>query len=162
MRNLPNNSRNAGCTAQATSFALIHDRAALLEELALSARAHEDLRASLLAQHVRPDKLPQTGMLDTTVGRVLFNMALPRPLQFVDDVMDKKRLNDFVGLCYELMGSAVTAEVVDEIKRLGFTYATISGMTIAVSDIVVPDSKQTVLDETARASKRPSGSTAVG
>jgi len=129
--------------------ALIHDRAALLEELALSARAHEDLRASLLAQHVRPDKLPQTGMLDTTVGRVLFNMALPRPLQFVDDVMDKKRLNDFVGLCYELMGSAVTAEVVDEIKRLGFTYATISGMTIAVSDIVVPDSKQTVLDETA-------------
>ncbi len=129
--------------------ALIHDRAALLEELALSARAHEDLRASLLAQHVRPDKLPQTGMLDTTVGRVLFNMALPRPLQFVDDVMDKKRLNDFVGLCYELMGSAVTAEVVDEIKRMGFTYATISGMTIAVSDIVVPDSKQTVLDETA-------------
>jgi DNA-directed RNA polymerase subunit beta' len=84
---------------------------------------------------VRPDKQPQTGLLDTTVGRILFNNSLPRPLQFVNDVMDKKRLNDFVGICYELMGPAVTAEVVDEIKRMGFTYATISGMTIAVSDI---------------------------
>ena len=62
--------------------------------------------------------------------------------------MDKKRLNDFVGVCYELMGSEVTAEVVDEIKHLGFTYATVSGMTIAVSDITVPPSKQAILDET--------------
>ncbi len=53
-----------------------------------------------------------------------------------------------MGVCYELMGSAVTAEVVDEIKRLGFTYATISGMTIAVSDITVPASKQAVMDDT--------------
>ena len=76
-------------------------------------------------------------------------MSLPRPLQFTNDVMDKKKLNDFVGICYELMGPQVTSEVVDEIKRLGFTYATVSGMTIAVSDITVPDSKQKVLDETA-------------
>ncbi len=77
-------------------------------------------------------------------------MSLPRPLQFVNDVMDKKRLNDFVGVCYEFLGPEVTAEVVDEIKRLGFTYATVSGMTIAVSDITVPDAKQAVLDETTR------------
>ncbi len=129
--------------------ALIQERSVFLDEIALSSRGLEDLRASLLAKHVRPDKLPQTGMVETSVGRVLFNMSLPRPLQFVNEVMDKKRLNDFVGICYELMGPTVTAEVVDEIKRMGFTYATISGMTIAVSDIVVPDQKQTVLDETA-------------
>ena len=128
---------------------LIQQRSVFLDELALSSRGLEDLRASLLAKHVRPDKLPQTGMVETSVGRVLFNMSLPRPLQFVNEVMDKKRLNDFVGICYELMGPAVTAEVVDEIKRMGFTYATVSGMTIAVSDIVVPDQKQTVLDDTA-------------
>jgi DNA-directed RNA polymerase subunit beta' len=62
--------------------------------------------------------------------------------------MDKKKLNDFVGVCYELMGPLVTAEVVDEIKRLGFTYATVSGMTIAVSDITVPATKQAVMDDT--------------
>ena len=79
---------------------------------------------------------------------MIFNASLPRPLQFVNEVMDKKKLNDFVGVCYDLMGSEVTAEVVDEIKRLGFTYATVSGMTIAVSDITVPPSKQAVLDDT--------------
>jgi DNA-directed RNA polymerase subunit beta' len=108
------------------------------------------LRERLAACQVRPDKAPQTGLLETTVGRVLFNDALPPPLQFVNEVMDKKRLNDFVGVCYELMGPKVTAEVVDEIKRLGFTYATVSGATIAVSDIVVPETKQTVLEETTR------------
>ena len=129
---------------------LIEKRDVLMEEISLTPRGLEDLRAALLAQHVRPDKMPQTGMLSTTVGRVLFNMSLPKPLQFVNDVMDKKRLNDFVGICYELMGSTVTAEVVDEIKRMGFTYATVSGMTIAVSDITVPDQKQSVLDETSK------------
>jgi DNA-directed RNA polymerase subunit beta' len=126
---------------------LVNQRTRLTDELGLDVHQVEDLRTKLLAQHVRPGKLPQTGLLDTTVGRVLFNMSLPRPLQFVNDVMDKKRLNDFVGVCYELMGSDVTADVVDEIKRLGFTYATVSGMTIAVSDITVPDTKQVVLDE---------------
>ena len=130
--------------------ALLRDRKTMAEELGLSVRAMEDIRSKLLAQHVRPDKQPQTGMLETTVGRVLFNMSLPRPLQFINDVMDKKRLNDFVGITYELMGSEATAEVVDEIKRLGFTYATVSGMTIAVSDITVPDTKQAVLDQTTR------------
>ena len=95
-----------------------------------------------MAQQVQPDKTPQTGLIETTVGRVLFNASLPKPLQFVNDVMDKKKLNDFVGVCYELLGPDVTAEVVDEIKHLGFTYATVSGMTIAVSDITVPPSKQ--------------------
>ncbi len=128
--------------------ALLHDRKMLSETLGLSVRALEDIRSKLLAKHVRPDKEPQTGMLDTTVGRVLFNMSLPRPLQYANDVMDKKKLNDFVGIAYELMGSEATAQVVDEIKRLGFTYATVSGMTIAVSDITVPETKQAVLDQT--------------
>ena len=128
--------------------ALQNNRALLVEELAFSVRTLEDIRSRLLANHVRPDKLPQTGMIETTVGRILFNNSLPRPLQFVNDVMDKKRLSDFVGVCYELMGSKVTADVVDEIKRLGFTYATVSGMTIAVSDITVPASKQAVMEDT--------------
>ncbi len=129
--------------------ALQTDRKLLTDELNFGVRTIEDIRAALLRQHVRPDKMPQTGLIETSVGRVLFNMSLPRPLQFTNDVMDKKKLNDFVGVCYELMGSQTTSEVVDEIKRMGFTYATVSGMTIAVSDITVPDTKQKVLDDTA-------------
>ncbi len=126
----------------------LEDRQRLIQDMGLSVADVDSLRAILTAQQIRPDKLPQAGLVETTVGRVLFNMSLPRPLQFVNWVMDKKKLNDFVAMCYELMGSEVTAEVVDEIKRLGFTYATVSGMTIAVSDITVPPTKQGVLDET--------------
>ncbi len=126
---------------------LVTGRDVLTRELGFSLRTLDILRERLVRCKVRPDKLPQTGLLATTVGRVLFNMPLPKPLQFVNEVMDKKRLNDFVGLSYELMGSEVTAEVVDEIKHLGFTYATLSGMTIAVSDITVPPNKQQVLEE---------------
>jgi DNA-directed RNA polymerase subunit beta' len=128
---------------------LRQDRTRLAHELSFYPRAMDHLRSRLLQQRVQPDKLPQTGLLDTTVGRVVFNDSLPRPLQFVNDVMDKKKLNDFVGLCYGLMGPETTAEIVDEIKHLGFTYATFSGMTIAVSDITVPPTKQAVLEDTA-------------
>ncbi len=129
--------------------AILEDRQGFMNRLGLGARDMEGLRARLISQRVRPDKMPQTGELETTVGRVLFNLSLPKPLQFVNEVMDKKRLNDFVAICYELMGNEETAKVVDEIKYLGFTYATVSGMTIAVSDIAVPPTKQAVLEETA-------------
>ena len=139
----------------------LEDRQVLTQKLGFDAMLIETIRERLHAQRVLPDKMPQTGLFETTVGRVIFNASLPRPLQFVNEVMDKKKLNDFVGVCYDLMGPEVTAEVVDEIKHLGFTYATVSGMTIAVSDITVPPSKQAVLDETHSVWKRPSASTAV-
>jgi DNA-directed RNA polymerase subunit beta' len=123
-------------------------RTEFMHQYGLTGETLEAVRTALAEQRVPPDKAPQTGVLDTTVGRVLFNAALPRPLQFVNEVMDKKKLSEFVGVCYDLMGSDVTAEVVDQIKYLGFTYATISGMTIAVSDITVPPIKQAVLDQT--------------
>ena len=129
--------------------ALVNDRPMLTQELGLGGRALDEIREHLMAQQVRPDKLPQTGLLDTTVGRVLFNVPLPKPLQFANEIMDKKKLNDFIGVCYELLGSEATAEVADTIKHLGFTYATVSGMTIAVSDITVPPRKQAILEETA-------------
>jgi DNA-directed RNA polymerase subunit beta' len=129
--------------------ALVNDRAMLVQDLGLSGRALDEIREHLMQHKVRPDKAPQTGLLETTVGRVFFNVPLPKPLQFANEVMDKKKLNDFIGICYELLGSEATAEVADTIKHLGFTYATVSGMTIAVSDISVPASKQAILEETA-------------
>ncbi len=129
---------------------VVEDRVEMAQKLGLERDDIDVIREHLKAQRVQPDKKPQTGLVRTTVGRVIFNASLPRPLQFVNDIMDKKKLNDFVGVCYDLMGPDVTAEVVDEIKHLGFTYATVSGMTIAVSDITVPPSKQAVLDDTSQ------------
>jgi len=87
--------------------AMLNDRPAFMQQFGSQPTDVDELtRPGWSPSIVRPDKAPQTGLLDTSVGRVMFNLSLPKALQFVNDVMDKKRLNDFVGLCYELMGSA--------------------------------------------------------
>jgi DNA-directed RNA polymerase subunit beta' len=93
------------------------------------------------------DGRPRLQLLDTTVGRVLFNMILPPELRFVNEVLDKGKLNDLVARCYLWLGLDATTNLVDAIKNIGFEYATHSGTTIAVSDFVVPDEKQNILKE---------------
>ncbi len=94
-----------------------------------------------------PDGRPRVQLIDTTVGRALFNMILPSELRFVNDVLDKGKLNDLVARCYLWLGLEATTNLVDAIKNIGFEYATHSGTTIAVSDFVVPAEKQTILNE---------------
>ena len=81
----------------------------------------------------------------TTAGRIIFNRVLPEPLQFVNERLDKAGVNDLVQLCYRRMGQEVTAEVADQIKSIGFHYATRSGITIAVSDLEVPVEKTDII-----------------
>ena len=106
-----------------------------------------DLRATVhILYHNTEDGEPE--LLETTVGRMIFNTILPEPLRFKNYVMDKGTLREVVAECYQKMGEERTAELVDDIKRLGFTFATRSGMTIAVSDIIVPDDKPKILQDT--------------
>ncbi|HIQ06452.1 MAG TPA: DNA-directed RNA polymerase subunit beta', partial [Anaerolineae bacterium] len=110
--------------------------------------ALEEVKRALMARGIDPYETTLSGVLETTVGRVLFNMVLPEELRFVNAVMDKTQLNKVVAACYQRLGSEQTAETVDRIKSLGFQYATRSGMTIAVSDIRVPEEKQEILGRT--------------
>jgi DNA-directed RNA polymerase subunit beta' len=92
---------------------------------------------------------PRTGgeIIDTTVGRIIFNEVLPEELALRNDVLDKKDLKDLVTECYHKLGMERTAEMVDAIKNVGFHYATQSGMTIAINDLKVPAEKATLLEE---------------
>ncbi|NLY30399.1 MAG: DNA-directed RNA polymerase subunit beta' [Firmicutes bacterium] len=83
--------------------------------------------------------------VETTVGRVIFNEVLPEELDFYNGVVGSKELAQLVARLYRLFGSTRTAEVLDEIKRLGFHYATISGTTVALSDINSPPEKEELL-----------------
>ena len=87
-------------------------------------------------------------IIDTTVGRVIFNRIFPEELQFVNRVLDKGAIQDLVGEIYRLLGDEGTPEVVDDIKDIGFAYATRSGTTIAVSDITVPALKSEIIAST--------------
>ncbi len=92
-----------------------------------------------------PEDRTEDGFVETTVGRAIFNLHLPGPLRFVNDTMDKGKLQDLVAVCYDRLGMDSTAKLVDEIKSTGFHYATKSGTSIAVSDITVPPEKEVIL-----------------
>ncbi len=100
-------------------------------------------------------RIPGHGLVSTTMGRFIFNEALPEELkQYSTDgkelgkLMDKKELGKLIADCYRRFGNAQTADVLDKIKKLGFTYATRAGITIAVSDIKIPKQKKVIIAAT--------------
>lgn len=97
---------------------------------------------------------PQERIIRTTVGRIIFNRALPPEIWFINELLDRKGVDGVVARCYKHLGRQVTADTVDNIKDMGFKFATRSGITIAVSDIQVPDSKATILDRTSAEEER--------
>jgi len=94
------------------------------------------------------DGKPRRRLLETTVGRALFNRIVPAEMRFVNRVLDKGEVQRLVNQTYQVLGGDRQAEVVafvDDIKDIGFKYATRSGVSIAVSDIVVPAEKAEIL-----------------
>ncbi|HLE23735.1 MAG TPA: DNA-directed RNA polymerase subunit beta' [Anaerolineales bacterium] len=91
---------------------------------------------------------PGVRVIDTTVGRALFNSVLPPEMHFVNRVLDKGGMQELVGEVYHLLREEGTPTVVDAIKDIGFAYATRSGTTIAVSDIAVPPEKEGIIART--------------
>jgi DNA-directed RNA polymerase subunit beta' len=85
--------------------------------------------------------------IDTTVGRVIFNRILPEEIQFVNRSLDKGGLKDLMAELYEIGGEEITPDVADRIKDIGFTYATRSGYSIAVSDITIPPEKPEIIQQ---------------
>ncbi len=88
-------------------------------------------------------------LVRTTVGRVIFNEAFPRHWgeAYRNHTIDKSALKKLITECYRRHGNAETAEFLDAIKSLGFRYATQSGTTVSINDIVVPDEKYRILDK---------------
>jgi DNA-directed RNA polymerase subunit beta' len=75
------------------------------------------------------------GQINTTVGRILFNDALPPQLRFYNEIVDRASLRTLVSDCIRLLGNEGSAGVIDRLKQLGFNYATKSGVSIAMDDI---------------------------
>ncbi|NOX62511.1 MAG: DNA-directed RNA polymerase subunit beta' [Chloroflexi bacterium] len=104
---------------------------------------------SLAERSIIPGEETPSGLIDTTVGRVIFNYHLPPELRFNNEVLDKGALNRLIASCYKRLGPEATVEVADTIKEIGFRFATVSGTTIAISDIHVPPAKEEIITKTA-------------
>lgn len=99
-------------------------------------------------------------ILDSTVGRVIFNQPIPQDIGYVDRtnpdnmflleidfLCGKKQLGDIIDRCIRVHGTAATAEVLDKIKTQGYKYSTKSAITVAVVDAVIPPQKKAMLDD---------------
>lgn len=84
-------------------------------------------------------------IIETSAGRVIFNNALPEDMEFINEHVDKGKIGDIVAELHENYGNTKTAEALDNIKELGFNYATKSGITIAISDASIPEDKEEIL-----------------
>ena len=83
---------------------------------------------------------------NTTVGRIIFNSILPEGVEFVNDLINKKKLTQVVSNTYFIAGNFQTVIFLDQLKDLGFSMATVSGASIAISDVLIPDAKDVILE----------------
>ena len=122
-------------------------------ELSLQAKCH--IRLTRTWQGEEHQKV-----VETTIGRVIFNQAIPQDMGTkprktlddmfqleIDEVVGKKQLGRIVDDCYRTHGVTVTAQMLDDVKALGFKYSTRGALTVSVADIIVPPEKATILSD---------------
>ncbi len=119
------------------------------------------LQAKIRVRRTREiDDVKQSRLVETTVGRIIFNQPIPQDLGYVDRsdpeqrfafeisfLVDKKKLGQIIDRCIHVHGTSVTAEMLDRIKSQGYKYSTLSAITVAVSDAVIPPQKAHLLEE---------------
>ncbi len=102
----------------------------------------------------------RTKLVETTAGRIIFNNNIPQDLGFVDRedpektfdfeidfIVEKKQLGKIIDRCIRVHGTSTTADMLDKIKETGYKHSTLAAITVAVSDIEVPETKREMLAE---------------
>jgi DNA-directed RNA polymerase subunit beta' len=107
--------------------------------------AHIALQHGKVGLHAKVKCRIKGKMVDTTVGRLVFNSVVPEELGYFNETLDKKRLARLVGGAYRFLGKDRTADFLDKLKDLGFNYATVAGISIGIDDIVVPPEKREII-----------------
>jgi len=86
-------------------------------------------------------------MIETTVGRILFNKCVPEQVGYINELLSKKSLRDIIGNVIEICGVARTAQFLDDIKDLGYSMAFKGGLSFNLGDVIIPAEKETLVKE---------------
>ncbi len=124
-----------------------------LKEIELQAKIHVRMEKEI-------DGVMKSKIIETTVGRIIFNQAIPQDLGFVDrsdpehmfdleieDRVGKKELSKIVDKCFQLKGATATSQVLDKIKAQGYKYSTLGAITTSVFDMNLPEDKGVIVKE---------------
>ena len=118
-------------------------------------QAKDEKRGGEFLQHFIRMDIPGHGLVITTPGRVIFNYAIPEVLRYFHKrgdgreclgvVIDKKQMGKLVNNCFRKLGFKATGDLLDSIKALGFHYALVSGISIGINDVAVPENKNEII-----------------
>jgi DNA-directed RNA polymerase subunit beta' len=86
-------------------------------------------------------------LIETTTGRVLFNEIVPKELGFINELLNRKRLVQIIESAFRVCGNLRTAQFLDELKELGFRYATLGGLSVSIADVVIPKEKEEIINK---------------
>ncbi|MBI4235320.1 DNA-directed RNA polymerase subunit beta' [Candidatus Peregrinibacteria bacterium] len=109
---------------------------------------HVDLQAKIKARWTDDE------IKETTVGRLIFNSYIPEGLAFYNVNIGKKQLSQIVTDCFENFGEEKTSVLVDSLKDMGFKFATKSGISIAQEDMVIPNAKEKIIEDSSEVVKQ--------
>ena len=106
-----------------------------------------DLHAHIKVKtNVRVDGQLVHKLIDTTVGRVIFNQFVPHEVGFVNALLTKKNLREIIGDIIKITNVPKTAKFLDDIKQLGFRMAYSGGLSFSINDLIIPDIKEELLE----------------
>jgi len=101
--------------------------------------------------HARVKVRIDSQMIETTVGRIIFNQIVPKEMGFFNQLLIKKTFGGFIGQMFIKLGNKVTAKFLDDLKDIGFKYATAGGLSVSYADMVIPEEKENLI---AKANKK--------
>ncbi|MCE5313412.1 MAG: DNA-directed RNA polymerase subunit beta' [Armatimonadota bacterium] len=131
-------------------FGSVEEAMAVYANPASKSDIHEPIKVRLPKS---PDS-EETELREITFGRLMFNNILPPNMRYIDREIDKKMMAKLVNDCYEKNGHELTVKLLDDLKALGFQYATASGITISMTDMDIPSKRDDIVDRTQTAVAR--------
>ncbi len=99
----------------------------------------------VIGLHARIKVRIDGNLTETTVGRVIFNSIVPKEMGFFNQLLIKKTFGGFIGQMFIKMGNKVTAKFLDDLKDIGFRYATAGGLSISYTDMIIPEEKVSLI-----------------
>ncbi|WP_221583714.1 DNA-directed RNA polymerase subunit beta' [Microbacterium sp. G2-8] len=136
-----------GATGEGRIFGSVNEAQMAFEEGTLHLQAKAKIRQPGLEflEGDAPEGYDERGLVDASLGQMIFNDQLPKGYPFVREQADKTKLSQIVNKLAEEYPKTVTAETLDRIKDAGYYWATRSGVTVAMSDVITPESKGEII-----------------
>ncbi|MCC7430735.1 DNA-directed RNA polymerase subunit beta' [bacterium] len=92
------------------------------------------------------ETLQENRIINTSVGRVILNQIVPKEVGYINDILTKKKIEKLIDLAFRVIGDIGTAEFLDNLKNLGFTYATRAGISVGIDDAITPEEKTELIN----------------